>query len=317
MIRRSTVYGYIPQALDDREEVPSTLAAEMIRHCPLCDSPQGKPLRHYSKHYLERCRNCKTVYAGKMPSAEELDAMYGTYPVRLDLSPVTRKRYTELLDQMEPYRQTGNLLDVGSGSGFFLDAAHERGWTVYGTEYDVRMVDACRARGMNMEQGPLDPAKYPTAHFDVITSFEVIEHVLFPSLDIGHMASLLNKRGIAYITTPNFNSLNRWLAGSQWNIVNYPEHLNYFTPATLTKLIRNNALEVEKINTTGISISRFRSGRTGILQANVDPSNDDQRLRERIEGRKSLQIMKLLVNGFLGLFGIGDTIKVYFRHPHP
>lgn len=243
--------------------------------------------------------------------------MYGDYPVRSDLSPVTRKRFSELLDRMEPYRQTGNLLDVGSGSGFFLDAARERGWNPFGTEYDVRMVEACRGRGIQMEQGQLDPGKYPIGHFDVITSFEVIEHVLFPLVDMGHIASLLRKGGIGYLTTPNFSSISRRLSRGQWSIVNYPEHLNYFTPRSITKLLRSNGLKVQEISTTGISITRLRSGWTGVKQSNVDPGNDDQRLRERIEDRRGLQIAKQMVNGFLRLFGIGDTIKVFFRHPHP
>ena len=118
------------------------------------------------------------------------------------------------------------------------------------------------------------------------------------------------------MTTPNFNSLNRWLSGSGWSIVNYPEHLNYFTPRTLAKLIRANALVVNETHTTGISISRLRSSRTGVKQENVDPGNDDQRLRDLIETHRGLQIVKQLANGLLGALGIGDTIKIFFSHPH-
>jgi len=288
---------------------------EYDRPCPNCGTVDGRPLPAFQAHHLVRCRSCGTTYAGRSPRPEELERLYASYPVHSGLSPITRKRFEALLDELERYRSTGRLIDVGSGSGYFLDVARERGWDVHGTEYDPRMVEACRARGISMEQGPLDPGNYEPGSFDVVTSFEVLEHLLEPRTELGHFRSLLRPGGRLYLTTPNFNALSRHLAGPAWNIVNYPEHLNYFTPRSLARTLRAVGFQRIAIRTTGISVSRIRSSRTRSKQENVDPGNDDQRLRHAIDGNAALRLLKRSADGMLTASLRGDTIKVSAEAP--
>ncbi|MCB9170922.1 MAG: class I SAM-dependent methyltransferase [Flavobacteriales bacterium] len=255
------------------------------------------------------------VYAHRMPTPQELAAVYDNYPVRDELNPVTRTRFHALLQDMEKYRQLGRLLDVGAGSGYFLDAARERGWTTFGTEHDPAVVERCRQRGAIMHQGPLDPANYPPGHFDVITSIEVIEHLVEPRHEVSHFFHLLRPGGLLYITTPNFRSLTHWLAGDQWDIVNWPEHLNYYTPRTLTRTLTGAGFMRERVRTTGVSPRRMLRARTRIKEENTDAGNIDQRLRTAIEGRWYLRAAKGLVNAGLDLFGIGDSLKAAFVKP--
>lgn len=236
--------------------------------------------------------------------------MYTNYPIRTELSPVTVIRFHELLDKLEPYRRTGRLLDVGSGSGFFLDVAKERGWEVHGTEYDHAMVASSAARGFHMQTGPLDPLNYEPGSFDVITSFEVLEHLVTPQLELSHFHQLLRPGGILYLTTPNFNAMSRRIAGAAWTIVNYPEHLNYYTSTTMRTALRGAGFQERRIWTTGISIMRLRGSLTRVKQDNTDPKNDDQQLRGHIESSPVLRVLKDLLNMTLSFFRAGDSIKV-------
>lgn len=286
-----------------------------LRACPCCGNAESRSVPAFAKHFLHACLSCGMVYCKRTPTQQDLDALYNNYPTRSALSSVTRARYNELLQGMERYRTHGRLLDVGCGDGYFLDVAKERGWTVFGTEYNERTVAKCRERGILMQQGPLDPKNYPADHFDVITSFEVIEHVQDPDADIRNMAQLLRKGGYVYMTTPNFRSLAKWMAGPNWSVVNWPEHLNYFTPHTLGLCMANNGLRKQRVLTTGVTVSRVRAGRRNVEHSVATPANNDEQLRLRIESKWYLQMAKRMLNGGLDLFKIGDSLKAGFVKP--
>jgi SAM-dependent methyltransferase len=110
------------------------------RRCLLCQSNRLKPLRGYESARLVRCGECRFVVSGAVPSASELVEHYETYGRDDYLSPLTARRYHELLDRFEAARVNNRILDVGCGVGHFLGVAKERGWEVYGTELTERAV---------------------------------------------------------------------------------------------------------------------------------------------------------------------------------
>lgn len=267
----------------------------------------------YRAHNLAQCGQCGLVYADREPTQAELDELYSNYPTWTELASVTRDRYHELLEAFEAFRRTGRLIDVGSGSGFFLDVAVEHGWEAHGTEYDPVMVARCALRGLHMQQGPLATSNYPVASFDVLTCFEVLEHLVFPQEELERFAELIRPGGLLYLTTPNFNSISRRLVKQRWSVLNYPEHLNYFTPRSLRQALKRAGFQDIRIRTTGVSIMRLRNSVTTVQQDNTDPQNDDQRLRVRIEGNTYLRAAKSLANQVLTQFGAGDTLKIWAR----
>lgn len=262
---------------------------------------------------MARCRRCGAVYVDHVPSREQLDAYYGDYPIKEELSPITAMRYDALLDGMDAFRRTGRLIEVGAGGGGFLGRAALRGWEVHGTEYGARTVEALRQRGFHMRQGPLDAAGYPPGSFDVLVSLEVIEHVIDPRHEVAQMHALLRPGGLLYITTPNFNALTRRFSGGKWTIVNYPEHLTLFTPSALDGLLRRTGFERIALHTTGASLSRFKeSHHIGDQKAN-EHAVDDERLRRSIERSMLLRGAKAAVNAALDLTRLGDTLKATYR----
>lgn len=257
------------------------------------------------------------VHVARQPTAAELDQLYASYPLHSQLSPITRTRYRELLDRFAPVRTHGRILDAGCGVGYFLDTAMEGGWSAHGSEYDERVVNSCSERGISMWRGPLTDQSFPDAYFDVITSFEVMEHLQDPMAELRNFHRMLRPGGMLYITTPNFSALSRRVLGADWSVVNYPEHLNYFTPSTLGKAVRQAGLTVAEHRTTGISISRlrYRTGANDQREANHEPQNTDQRLRAQLEGNGLLRFAKNSVNSILGILSAGDTIKMFARRP--
>ncbi len=281
-------------------------------HCLVCNSSNLKPLSAYEKAHLCKCSDCGFVFAQHIPSEQELIDYYDGYGRNDYLSLVTIKRYNELLDAMEPFRKTNKLLDVGCGIGYFLEVAKERGWEVHGTEYTDRAMEICSAKGIQMKQGKLDPANYEAESFDVITSFEVLEHINNPLEETNNFNQLLRKGGLVYLTTPNFNSLLRHRLKERYDVITYPEHLSYYTTSTLKKLFTQCGFRKLKIQTTGISLTRLKTSQGQTSQAFISETSDDEQLRNKIEEKRYLQLAKTMVNGTLTIFGVGDSLKGWF-----
>lgn len=286
------------------------------KHCLLCGSERLRTLPKYAKDYLVRCKDCSFVFSQKIPTTEELNEYYKNYGSgqHEELSPITIKRYHELLDEFEPYRKTGNLLDVGCGSGHFLKTAKERGWSVYGTEYPDSLCEVCRKKGLTIHKGVLDVNNYPGITFDVLTSFEVIEHIYNPLEELQKVKTLLRSKGLFYCTTPNFNALQRLQQGSEFNIFAYPEHISYYTRKTLKKACENIGFRLLRLESTGYSFSRARPKKVKITQITGEGSPDEI-ARKKIESSAALRIAKKAINWVLTVSGTGITLKGYFENP--
>src|ERR1700752_1418948 len=136
-------------------------------HCLICNSNQLKILAGYEKAHLCQCGSSSFVFSKEIPSQEVLDNYYRNYGVNNYLSPITIKRYNELLDRFEPYRKTNKIIDIGCGIGYFLEEAKKRGWEVYGTELSEKSAEICNAKGIKTYKGFLDSKNYEPEMFDV------------------------------------------------------------------------------------------------------------------------------------------------------
>lgn len=282
--------------------------------CTLCGDNKIRKLKGYYEKGLMKCRGCGFVFMEKIPSPEELDLHYGSYSYESAgyLSPLTIKSYNSLLDEFEPYRKTNNILDVGCGRGWFLAQALKRGWKVYGTEYSKTAVRICQETGINIKEGVLDATNFDTEMFDVITSFEVIEHINNPNEELKEIYKLLRTGGLFYCTTPNFNCLMRYYLKADYNVIGYPEHLSYYTKSTLNKVTKRNGLHPIKFQSTGISITRLKTSKKKSNEQLISKNSSDEILRTQLESKWYLMLLKKFINFLLTLSNTGMTLKGYY-----
>ncbi len=282
-------------------------------HCLICSSNNLTILPNFQKDYLVQCISCKFVFCNRIPTNVELLIHYKKYKRGNLLSPITLMRYNELLDNFEQFRQTNNILDIGCGDGYFLDAAKNRGWNVYGTEFTDEAIEILDSKGIKSNQGKLETSNYHNEMFDVITSFEVLEHINNPNEECNSIYKILRKKGLIYVTTPNFNSFSRYFL-KHWNIIEYPEHLSYYTPRTINKLFKINGFFKSKIETTGIHINRFRQS-TGTIQSDGTYGTMEESLRSKTETKIIFKIFKKIANKILDILKKGDSLKAwYIKH---
>lgn len=287
---------------------------KMNKHnkCLICNSSNIGDLKNYTSTHLVKCSDCSFVFSERIPTTEELIKHYEGYGRDEFLSPITIKRYHEILDTFEPFRKTNKLIDVGCGIGYFLEVAKERGWDVYGTEFTDKAVEICTNKGIKMNQGVLNPNDYQENSFDIITSFEVLEHINNPQEEIVNFKNILRKDGLLFFTTPNFNATERFVLKSRYSVITYPEHLSYYTKKSMNHLLKNKGFEKVKITTTGISLSLFKKSLAKKPTKHIGPNTVDEKIRTAAENSMSISFLKNTLNQILNFLGIGNSLKGYY-----
>lgn len=150
------------------------------------------------------------------------------------------------LPRRPPY-PGARLLDVGCGSGAFLDLARSAGWNAQGVDFDPLAVAAARGRGLDVRCGGLEQMADQIGSFDYVTCSHVIEHVHTPAQWIKDMHSLLRPQGKLWLQTPNIASRGHVRYGPDWRGLEPPRHLILFTPAALTKLVQENGFRAQQL----------------------------------------------------------------------
>ncbi len=159
--------------------------------------------------------------------------------------PILRREFTHTVDFIRRHRPDGRLLDIGCAYGFFLNAA-EPFYQVSGIEIAADAAEFCRARGLHVITGKADQETLAgLGTFDVMVLLDVIEHLPDPRQTLSLCHQHLSPNGIIVITTGDFASLGARLAGRNWRLMTPPQHLWFFTPASIGRLSQSLGLALE------------------------------------------------------------------------
>lgn len=141
-------------------------------------------------------------------------------------------------------KSKGRLLDVGAATGFFLNMAKKRGYDVFGVEMSESAASLAREKGIDVKTGDLIEHNMPANSFDIITMFDVLEHMTEPFKELKEAKKILKKGGLLVINTPNGRSLLARTLKTKWHLVLPPEHLFYFSPDNLSLFLKSQGFDV-------------------------------------------------------------------------
>jgi SAM-dependent methyltransferase len=261
-----------------------------IERCMLCGGAERDERFRDDGFRVVGCRGCGLVYVtprlrpdvlpavydeGYWSSDAPKDRGYADYRLAAPLYLRTFRRRYRLLRRWlgERLGEPGRALDVGCAAGFFLTVLRENGWDASGVELSPAIArQAIEVHGeARVFVGDLASAPWPEQSFDLITMWDVVEHVPEPLPFLERARALLRPGGRLVLETQNVASRFARLLGRKWQHYKHLEHLYHFDPRTIEKLLARAGLALEHRTAKGggkyVSVGFVRERATRVSKA--------------------------------------------------
>lgn len=210
--------------------------------CSLCGCTATKRLFEKDTLKFVRCKRCGLVYLNPRPTIEAIKKFYNPginrWTTLKDYIDRKLPLFEDLLTKVEEVKKGRRILDVGCGIGLFLKLAKEKSWEIYGVDISTEDVKYAKEKyGLEVYQGTIMDAVCPNEFFDVVTMWDVIEHLSYPLLHLEEIKRILKKDGILFILTGNIDSKEAKRKGAAWEFLSDGSHLILFSAKTLKKFL--------------------------------------------------------------------------------
>jgi 2-polyprenyl-3-methyl-5-hydroxy-6-metoxy-1,4-benzoquinol methylase len=264
----------------------------------------------YGRHHaIVQCRQCGMTYTNpRLDKGDILDAYAAVedplYVEEREGRVLTFERHLKPLERITGPPNGRPLLDVGCYTGVFVEIAERHGWEAWGLEPSRWAVKQARARGLDVIQGTLTTASLPEAYFEVVTLWDVIEHLTDPCKALQQAHHVLRPGGLVVIHTIDIESPFARLLGERWPWL-MEMHLYYFSRQTLRVMLGRCSFEVISIRPQG------RYLRLGYLMSRLRP------LVPTVGRSAEWLVTRLGLRGLAVPLNLGDLSTAYARKVCP
>lgn len=229
----------------------------LYNQCPACKSANFKTILEAKDHLvsgeifqISECSDCKLRFTSPAPGEDEIGRYYqseeyishsGTSKGLINklyqvVRNITLRNKRNLLAK-ESGLKIGKILDIGSGTGEFLNIMRKAGWDVAGLEPD----EGARSLAKSNHQLEIDPPEkifqFSVNSFDVITLWHVLEHVHRLDDYLSQISKILKPQGTLFIAVPNYTSYDARYYDDSWAAYDVPRHLYHFMPQSMEILL--------------------------------------------------------------------------------
>lgn len=234
-------------------------------NCPACDTyDKWASTFAYRKDFkFVTCEKCDTIYINPRPTPQLLEDYYKNsehykywskfiFPQTEEArrEQIFKPRADKVVEIAKINKIKWTLMDVGAGFGTFCEEIKTLNWfsSIVAVEPTPELAQICKNKGVETLAYPIE--NITVARANVLTAFELIEHLFSPKDFIRKCHEILTPKGLLILTCPNAKGFDMSVLGEKSESFN-PEHLNYFNPKSLSLLVGNNGFEVLEISTPG------------------------------------------------------------------
>ena len=314
-----------------------TVATEDVAACDLCNGTRFAFERKSrdlverlvaGEHRYVRCLDCRLCFLSPRPTAAEIGKVYPVdYEPHVDRPPKrvetwqilagskharpsalgrlrVRIRQRKTFYPIPTWSGEGKILDVGCGSGTFLDTMKQLGWQTHGCDPSPEACAVAARKGHSVRQGGATELDYPPESFDVVYVNQVLEHTFSPRVTLRSVHEVLRPGGALVLAVPNYGSLQMRMLGRYSSALDPPRHLYQFERGTLQRYLDETGFHKIVMTT--------RTGAQSITKAMRLMVNDLFRTSYRREPEWLATPFEVLmvVLGFFNYFGAGRDLRV-------
>lgn len=232
--------------------------------CPACCSRDLSQQFQKNAFTYVQCNECETLFVNPRPTNQDLMKIYIDSPstsfwvedfflpmIEARREKIFKPRAQFIADRFSDLK-TGRLADIGAGFGLFLDEMKPL-WPesdIMAIEPSVDMAKICRDKGLSVLESTLEDVDSST-RFDLMTAFELFEHVCDPATFIETVFEHLNPGGYFFLTTLNGLGFDIQLLWERSKSIYPPHHLNFFNPRSMEIFLKRKGFEIVEIATPG------------------------------------------------------------------
>ncbi len=262
---RETHKRYLELVRADSEKIFQDKATFVHFPCPACAGRDLKKLFVKDKFEYVQCESCATVFNDPRPRFGDIQKLYREsestkFWVNEFFMPFMEARREKIFKPRAEYIASrfpqlleARVGDVGAGFGLFLEELR-RIWNrarLCAIEPSEDMAAICKSKGLEVIESMVEDVGPQEAAFDLLTSFELMEHLYDPLSFLQTIHRLLNKGGLFFFTTLNGLGFDIQVLWEKSRSIAPPHHLNFFNPASASILLQRAGFEVLEVSTPG------------------------------------------------------------------
>lgn len=256
---------YLALVQADAERLAQDSSSFLAIRCPACDGDRHASAFTKAGFTYAECEDCDTLFVSPRPSYATLMHLYENSPstkywVEEFFRPMAAARREKIfrpradyVSSRFPELESARVGDIGAGYGLFLEELRER-WpraTSLAIEPSVAMAAILREKNIRVLEQMLEDVTIGDAGFDLLTAFELFEHLHDPAAFLRRVYTLLKPGGYLYLTTLNGQGFDIQLLWERSKSVSPPHHLNFLNPRSMALLLRRVGFEVIEVGTPG------------------------------------------------------------------
>lgn len=263
--KRDVLNRYLELVQMDAEIIFRDKSTFQMICCPACGNDHHEPQFEKTGFHYVQCSKCDTLFVNPRPTYENLMQIYTDSPSTkfwveeffLPMAEARREKIfkprAQYITEQFPMLRTGIIGDIGAGFGIFSEEL-KKIWpdaNITAIEPSVDMAGICRDKGLAVLQSSMEDIDPLSHKFDLLTAFELFEHLHDPLVFAGKAYELLKPSGYLYLTTLNGLGFDIQLLWERSKSVTPPHHLNFFNPQSIGLMLQKTGFTLIEVSTPG------------------------------------------------------------------